>query len=104
MDGLAGMPSGYTDQADLAGALTDAGFTDVHVEPLSAKYSLPAAEDYLWQFQPFFVRLPPFRSLPPARRVEVETRLIKRLRLIEAGQEPPIPFEANVAYGRVPQP
>jgi SAM-dependent methyltransferase len=37
----------------LAATLIEAGFTDVLVEPISAEYFLPDADQYLLEFQPF---------------------------------------------------
>ncbi|MFY1672526.1 class I SAM-dependent methyltransferase [Plantactinospora sp. WMMB334] len=84
-----------------AAALTGAGFTDVRVEPISAGYSLPAADEYLLEFQPFVATFPAFRTMTPARRAHLETALAERVRRIETGQEPMPTFDANVAWARV---
>lgn len=86
---------------ELAAALTTAGFTDVRVEPISAGYSLPAADEYLLEFQPFISTFPAFRTMDPARRAQLETALAERVRRIETGQEPMPAFEANVVWAHI---
>jgi hypothetical protein len=43
-------------------ALTEAGFTNVWAAPISAGYSLPAADEYLLEFHPFVCTFPAFEA------------------------------------------
>jgi SAM-dependent methyltransferase len=86
--------------AELAAALTAAGCTDVRVEPVEAAYELPAADEFLLDFEPMLVTAPPFRGMTPAQRAELDSALAAKVRRIETGQDPRPAFEANVAWAR----
>jgi SAM-dependent methyltransferase len=86
---------------EFAATLTAAGFTEVRVEPVSAGYALPPADEYLLELQSFVTTLPAFRTMSPGRRAELDSALAARVRRIETGQEPRPAFNANVAWARV---
>ena len=90
----------HAGREELVAALAGAGFTSVRAEPISAGYSLPAADEYLLECQPFISTFPAFRAMGPARRAQLETALTERVRRIEAGQEPMPAFQANVAWAQ----
>jgi SAM-dependent methyltransferase len=87
-------------QAEFAAVLTGAGFTDVRVEAIEAKYELPEADEFLLDFTPFIIASPAFRGMTPRQRADLDTALAEKVRRIETGQDPRPAFEANVAWAR----
>jgi SAM-dependent methyltransferase len=96
------MPFEYLEPAELTGALTAAGFTDVQVRPYTADYPFPPAEDVLLEFQSFYLKLPPFRALSPAQRAELEEAMTLRARAMENGERPRPALRAQIAQAWVP--
>lgn len=79
-------PLDHTDPDDLRNVLAEAGFTHVEVEERTAGHAFPPAEEVYWELQPFFVKMPQFRGLPPGRRAALETAMIDRARRVERGE------------------
>ncbi|WP_035858518.1 class I SAM-dependent methyltransferase [Cryptosporangium arvum] len=85
---------------EFGAVLSEAGFSDVRVEPIEAKYELPRADEFLLDFTPFVVTSPVYRAMSPLERAELDTALAERVRRIESGQDPRPAFEAHVAWAR----
>lgn len=96
------MPFEYLRSEELSAALSAAGFTDVQVRPYTADYPFPAAEDVLQEFQSFYVKLPPYRALSPARRAELEEAMTRRARAVETGERSRPILRAQIASAQVP--